>query len=471
MNLIVLKSKPSSRLVQSGILFGVAAAVPIYVVSKFLIAAGYAFPESDDYCFFFKYRDAGLFGLVGTLYQTLVGRVVPLVLIAVPGMVTRGSVQHLVEAYPSVLVSFALLFAGSMVWVTVRLYRDLTADRLAYLSISLVATIFASCEDPRELLYWMPGVACYAVPAALVAIVLAELCVSARDGSEFSLLKTSILAALSFISALCNEFTPIWLIGIVLGSFLFRRLSGHSRSQAVAHLALLIATLAGFAILLAAPANSARMGQFQASGNVIGALIEAAKRAPFDWTRAFVIAMPWSLAAGLCSTSYHDSPRNAGPLAALFAGLAVLLFGCSYVAHFVGYFATGTHLAPRASNEIMIVLVVGFACAFAAIGPLLFTLKLNTISIATACMLLTAPMLSGSGLKLMRAEWPLFEAFRAETLHRENLLLSATKPDVAVPSLIVRPRLLVGQDLSTSPDLLPNDCVAAAYGLKTVVLQ
>ncbi|MDA9549905.1 hypothetical protein ACM43_36685 [Bradyrhizobium sp. CCBAU 45321] len=358
-----------------------------------------------------------------------------------------------------------------MVWVAVRLYRHVPADRLGYLSLSLVATVFASCEDPRELLYWLPGVACYAVPAALVAIVLAELYVSAAEGDELSPLKTSTLAAFSFVSALCNEFTPIWLIGIVLGSFLFRRLSGHPRPQSAAHLVLLAATLAGFAILLGAPANSVRMGQFPAAGNVLGALLEAAKRAPLDWTRALVIAMPWALAAHLCAASFHRKPRNVAAQAFLFAGLAVFLFGSSYVAHFVGYFATGTHLAPRANNQVLILLIVGFACGFAGIGSLLSFGKLNTISIAVACMFLTVPILSGTGFKLMQAEWPLFNAFRTETLHREKLMLTATEPDLAVPSFTVRPTLLVGQDLSTSPDRLPNDCVAAAYKLKTVVLQ
>jgi hypothetical protein len=453
------------------ILFGLAAAIPIYVISRFLALAFYAFPESDDYCFLFRYRTDGLFGLVDTFYHSLVGRVVPLILIAVPGMVTGGSARHFVASYAPTLLGFALLFAGCMAWITVRLWRGVPASRLIYLSLSLVATIWASCEDPRELLYWLPGTACYAVSAALVTIILTELYVSAADGTGLSRVQTGILAAFSFVAALCNEFTPVWLIGIVLGSFLFRRFSNHARPQPGAHLVLLIATLAGFAILLAAPANFVRIGQFPGSGKILGSLLEAAKRAPLDWTRAFVIAIPWSLAGSLCATPRRASPRSAANLMVLFAGLAVVLFGCAFLAHFIGYFATGRQLASRADNEVLILLVVGFACGLSGIGAFLNNLKLGTLGSAAICALLTVPILSGNAFELLRAETPLLDTFRTESLSREQALLSGAGTDLRVPGRTVRPRLLMDQDVGGAPDRLPNDCVAAAYNLKSVVLK
>ncbi|MFK4381611.1 MULTISPECIES: DUF6056 family protein [unclassified Bradyrhizobium] len=463
------KSKPFTTELLFIILFAVAAAVPIYVISKFLLVAPYAFPESDDFCWFYRYRDDGLLKMMIIFYHSLVGRVVPLALIAVPGIVTGGSAQHFVAAYPGVLLAFALFFAGSMVWVTARLCRGAPVSRLIFLSLGLVATIWANSQDPRELLYWLPGTACYAVPAAFVAIILAELYTSAADGRELSRLGVSSLAAISFLSAMCNEFTPLWLVGIVGSSFLFRRFSGHPRPQLAAHIVLLTATLAGFAILLLAPANSTRMGLFPGSGNLVEALKYAVRPSRADWIRAFFIAIPWSLAASLCLAPFKAKQGNTKKLAVLSGGLVIVLFGCAYLAHFVAYYATADRLPPRANNEVIIVLIVGFACAFSAITAFVSNLRLGTVGTAIACALLTVPILNGSAFKLMRAEWPLLDAFRTQSLHREHLLLSAGGSDLVLPGWTVRPELLVSQDLGRDPDRLPNDCIARAYQIKSVV--
>ena len=462
-------SKPLTTGLLFLILFTVAAAVPIYVISKFLLVAPYAFPESDDFCWFYHYRDDGLWELMSIFYHNLVGRVVPLVLIAVPGIVAGGSVQHFVAAYSGVLLAFALFFAGSMAWVTARLCRGAPVSRLIFLSLGLVATIWASSQDPRELLYWLPGIACYAVPAAFVSIILVEIYTSAADGRALPRLGVSILAVLSILSAMCNEFTPLWLMGIVGGSFLFRRFSGHPRPQSAAHIGLLIATLGGFAILLLAPANSTRMGQFPGGGNLVEALTYAVRPSRSDWIRAFFIAIPWALAASLCLAPSKAKQSNAKKLAALSGGLVVVLFGCAYLAHFVAYYATGDRLPPRANNEVIIVLIVGFACAFSAITAFVSSLRIGAFGTSIACALLTLPILSGSAFKLMRAEWPLLDAFRTQSFQREHLLLSARGSELVLPGWTIRPELLVGQDLGRDPDGLPNDCIARAYQIKSVV--
>jgi hypothetical protein len=118
---------------------------------------------------------------------------------------------------------------------------------------------------------------------------------------------------------------------------------------------------------------------------------------------------------------------------------------------------------------VIIVLIVGFACAFSAIRAFVSNLRFGVVGTAIACALLTVPILSGSAFRLMRAEWPLLDAFRTQSLHREHLLLSASGSELVVPGWTVRPELLVGQDMGRDPDRLPNDCIARAYQVKSVV--
>jgi uncharacterized membrane protein YuzA (DUF378 family) len=121
------------------------------------------------------------------------------------------------------------------------------APKLAvgFLGVTLAATIFGNAISLREMMYWMPGVACYLVPAALMLILFVELFASAAH--ETPVARPAVLAGICFLVGLCNEFTPVWLLGMIMASFLFRRCSSHPFPQDKEHALLFGATVAGFA--------------------------------------------------------------------------------------------------------------------------------------------------------------------------------------------------------------------------------
>jgi hypothetical protein len=64
-----------------------------------------------------------------------------------------------------------------------------------------------------------------------------------------------------------------------------------------------------------------------------------------------------------------------------------------------------------------------------------------------------------------------FNTFWLESVQRNAVLRLSEEPDIVVPKRTVRPSVLMQEDLTDNPARLPNDCVAAFYGKKSVIMH
>ena len=85
--------------------------------------------------------------------------------------------------------------------------------------------------------------------------------------------------------------------------------------------------------------------------------------------------------------------------------------------------------------------------------------------------LLGVYLLGSPIMAILKTERPTFNTFWLEGIHRHASIALSGENDIVVPNRTVRPSFLMQEDLTDNPARLPNDCVAAFYGKKSVVMR
>jgi hypothetical protein len=460
---------PARRWRWPDVLLLVALLVQVVVLLRFVGAGLYASPETDDFCFAYHYFDDGLSGTVAIFYKTAIGRVVPMVLMTIPAMISKATSIDFFIVYPLVMITFLAGLVALCIWAAARLWPGLPIAGRLFLGLMLAATISVNALSLREMLYWLPGAACYLVPAGMLAIILLHLLTSALDGHRLTTRATAALGVLCFAAATCNEFTPIWIMASIAASFGLRRFS-----QFRQHAALAACTAAGFLVLLAAPGNLVRMSQYPAGGRFSAAAGSALTYFYYDWT--VLLTQPSSIAwllicAAMTVFIFPGKPIQRWEAFMASAGLAVLFLACSFVTCFIAYYATGEILALRARNEIEVI-VIQLSIASVALARLATArLPNRRVAAIVLCVALSFSPLYSRAMGLWRNQHGSFNTFWLETMQRHATLSLAKATDLAVPARTVRPSVLMQEDLTSDPSRLPNDCVAAFYGKRSVVVS
>jgi hypothetical protein len=456
-----------------------ASVVPLYVILKLVMVALYASPETDDYCFAFHYRDEGVARTIAMFYDHAIGRVVPMLLMMASAMASKASGVDLFVLYPLMMAAGVVAFVGVAIFAVGRLWTDVSMAQRIFMGLAMSAAVFSAAVSLREMLYWAPGVDCYLVPGTIVVIVFFELFESAARGSGISNVAGAGAGILCFLAAMCNEFTPLWLIAIVVASFIFRRFSSHPLPQARLHAMLLAITMIGFAVLLAAPGNRVRMGLYPANGKLLDSVSASMWFTPRELMVFFSEpgVVGWLLIVALFSAVVSPVRfRSRAGSVILALGTVCLLAGCVYGVNFVGYYATGEYLAFRARNEVIVLLVVGSTCAVGLVASVLadaWRTKNPAIHAGAllACGLLCLTAFSGRAMLALSSERSQLDVFWLESMARHALLKLDPSADIVVPNRTVRPSVLMAEDLTENPNRLPNDCVAAFYGKRSVIMR
>ncbi|MCK1479333.1 hypothetical protein IVB27_32485 [Bradyrhizobium sp. 197] len=453
-------------------LFMVASLFPLFIILRLAALALYASPETDDFCFSYHYADDGLLGTVAVFYKTAIGRVLPMVLMCLPAMIARPLDMFI--TYPMVMLTFLFSFIAAGLWVCARLWSSASAALVFFLGITLTATIAVNAISFREMFLWLPGVACYLVPAAIFMVVFTYLITTAIGDAPLSRRSVAVLGALCFLAATCNEFTTVWFVAAIAASFALR-----SFRQIRSHIVLAGCTLAGFLIVLAAPGNLVRMSQYPAGGRIWTAIDGASSWYAYDWSLLLQQPTVISWLALLGSASIfviEPKPIDARKVLLISVGVPTLFLACSFVTWFVAYYATGEMLAQRARNETEVFIVMSLTFATMAVSrfaaQFLPARPSNVRGVGILiCALLCLPLVNSRAMTLYRTERSSFATFWLESVQRHATISLSQRGDITVPARTARPSLLMQEDLTADPSRLPNDCVAAYYRKKSVIMR
>jgi hypothetical protein len=455
-------------------LFLAASVLPLLVLFRLAVTALYASPETDDFCFSYHYAVDGLFGTVALFYKIAIGRILPMVILTLPAILSRAIPLDMFIVYPLMMVGFLLAFIAVSASVCNRLWPTIPGALLLFLSVTFAATVGVNAVSFREMFLWLPGIACYLVPAAMVLIVLIELTVGALAGAQLSTRQIAVLGALCFLAATCNEFTPVWIMAVIGISFATRGFA-EFRSHAI----LGVCTLAGFLVLLAAPGNLVRMSLYPAGGRIWASIDSAINYFAFDLM--ILIGQPniiaWLAIVAIISIFViSPKPVRLRPVAVASIGIPALFLLCSFITWFIAYYATGELLALRARNEIEVFIIASLTISVASIARFAGQfLPSRPLQMQTAGIILSAllcqHLLGSPTMAILKTERPTFNTFWLESVHRHASMSLSKSNDIVVPNRTVRPSLLMQEDLTENPARLPNDCVAAFYGKKSVVMR
>lgn len=471
------KQPPMAPMVQSAWLL---ASVPpaVFLLDLFALIF-YAAPEHDDFCFAYLNANQGFVKTIVLFYNELSGRIVPLFLIQLPGAISTSTGIDLLSAYSITLAVIAAIFFAGMFLVISLAFPKVRGLPLAFLGLAFIASVLGASPSVRDLLYWLPAVACY-VPPAVGSIIILERCARAiHDRTEFSGRSTFLMASIGFIAALSNEFTGVWLGLIITFSFLVRYARGQ-RLQTRDHLLIAVAVLAGWTIVVLAHGNSMRMAAgMSGTGNISRALYEALRYSLVGLGRFLrePAIIGWLLLTALATlaTPARGDPEDANALKFAFGITAVGLF-CSYFEYFAHEYSTGIRIIERAQNQALILLLFSttltvafltqaFRARLRARFRSLAALEFGSLALPLLLGLLTTASLyfSSTGF-LLRSEKNELYDYHLESVQRHNLLAASKEPTVAVPKHQKSPALLMSADVTAN-----IDCIARYYGRSTII--
>lgn len=458
-----------------------ASLIPALFVSFFFALTFMAAPEHDDYCMAMRYLSAGLVQTVTSLYFELSGRVVPFALIQLPAAIAWGTGSSLLSAYSLTMAAIALVFLLGTAVAVARVWPHVRGLPLIFLAFAFIAAMIGASPSVRDLLYWLPAVACY-VPPALASILILGECVRALDReSEFSSLATSGLAIVGFIGALCNEYTGVWLLVFVASSLFARRAFG-DKLQVAHHAVIAGAILSGWLFTVLAKGNSMRMGGLEGAGNIVRSIGEGLhfSLVGFEHFVREPVIIGWFVVVFAVTLAEPPEPikpaRSRRKLLAL--GVAVICFGCDYFEYFTHEYSTGARLVERAQNQALLLLLFGLTLSVSLLlrtyrsrlrsllGSMLGYLTLDSPGLpAVLAVVMAVSICLSSTASLLRVEGSSLYPYWRESVERDRLLATSPEKIVTVHKRRWTPSLLMTADMDIAPG-----CVSGYYG-KTLVID
>jgi hypothetical protein len=457
----------------------VASLVPATFLVLLFALTFFAAPVHDDFCIATQFAHTGLVATVISLYSELSGRVVPFMLLQIPAAISFATGANVVFAYSLTIAAGAILSLAGMGFAIARTRPPIAGPHLVFVVLAFAAAVAGASPSIRDLLYWLPAVACY-MPSALASILVLAECVRALDReSEFSPAATWSMATVGFIGALCNEFTGVWLILIILGSLSARLVFGQ-KLQADRHALIAAAILIGWIVVVLAKGNSIRMGSLDGSGDLARSLHEGLRFSLTGLGRFFrdPAIIGWFAAVAALTLT---EPEPVRPVHArgwqLALGVTVVCLACCYFEYFTHEFSTGGPLVERAQNQALIFLLFGLTLSLSLLlrayrpkfrWPPALRGGAGASASTTLPVLLTAVMAVSLYLSptasLIRLEGSELYPYWQESVARDRLLSTSHEEIVVVPKHRSKPTILMTADVSVA-----TRCVASYYGKTQVI--
>lgn len=450
----------------------------IFLLGLFALAL-YGAPEHDDFCFAYQNVRDGFVQTVLSFYNGLSGRVVPLLIIQIPAAIANVVGSSILPAYSLTLLAFALLFVVGSAFAMARMWPNVPGLPLLVLMLGFPAAVAGATPSIHDLLYWLPGLACYVPPALLTILIFGE-CVYALDRERaFSVSATVWMAIGGMLAAMCNEFTAVWLLLILASSLLGRRIFGQ-KLQIRHHLMIVSVVVAGWSVVALAPGNGHRAAAIS-GGWDLGLSIRDGLQFSLVGFRTLLFSpsiIGWLflvVAISAATPAPEKQDRYREKLLALV--ITAMCLACCYFEYFLHQFITGAHLVDRAQNEALILITFGLtlsasflARAYRSQIRLKLSLNGSPISIGKPVWpLLLAALMTGSiyfssTASRIRREIATFGPFWLESVERDRMLTAGLDTVVTVPKHRWRPSALMDAEVTDN-----TGCVAMFYHNKEII--
>jgi hypothetical protein len=447
-----------------------AALVPAAFVIWLFTLVVYAAPEYDDYCYFALYRQDGLIHTILSYYFGFQGRVLPFVMIQAPSLISEALGIGILPAYSIALAIYMLAFVAGCAFAIVRVWDGLPLPVAVFMVFTFVSAILGATRDLHGLLYWIAALACFVPPGIISAVILGECTRAVDQDATFSWCGALAMAFGGFLATICNEYTGLWLIGIIGSSFLARGYLGQEQ-QAHHHAVIGGAVVVGVAVVLLAPGNAIRL---ELSGGLrlhdIGYLAPRAMNYALIDLGRFLLSptvIAWSMIAAVLALS-DPSPRAHHRSGLLALGVAVVCLGCCCFQYMTAHLSTGVRLVPRAQNQALILLFVGLTWSIALCMRMprvrnsltkFCPISLNSVALPVILGSIYAVSLFSSETAIqLSAQRATFEPFRQENIDRDRILRTSAETTVAIRKHSWKPSLLFEYDMD-----MATGCIGSYY--------
>ncbi|WP_144031609.1 hypothetical protein [Bradyrhizobium cosmicum] len=413
----------------------------------------YAAPEYDDFCIALNTTNSGFLSALINFYKSWSGRLPAIALIQSPEFISAHTRMSMLSAYSLVLAIIYVSYLVGAITAFARFCQYAGVATIFSLCAVFVATTIAVSPDPHEMLFWLPGSACYIPPTAAAIVFLAEL----FRLDELTNSRVSVLSVMGCSAAMFNEFTGVWLVLVLIGSFSARLLT-KSPLQLSQHVLMAAAVVIGLTIIMVAPGNSHRQAAVPNAGHFLYSIWMSSIYSAYCLFQLLCKPAVYGLLLVAAILGNKSTPRmDRKNTLRLVIVLVAVSSSCCYFEFFTHEYATGVHLVGRAQNQAVIFLLFGLSLALYAFAPhipvpwALDRLRPGFVTFIAALTLALSPV-----CLLAFSQASSFRAFYFESAERDRLLREGA---TAIPKHRAKPSLLLGNDADSS-----TDCISQYYG-------
>ncbi len=435
----------------------VAMAPYLAIVLFAMLAATYAFPQTDDYCLFGKLKNNfgwNPFVATADMYHVWSGRFSAMFFIEASGWLTHVLPLPLQMTYAAILIALV----GALLWAAYLAF-SIVAPSMALAAVATVA-IIGTMPWKLEGVMWLTGAAVYTAPFVAIMLLVALIEREKTAGAA-----TIVLVA---ISVGFNEF-----VGLAVGVFLAVRFF-LNRQDWRPHAILGVVYVLAFGVSVLAPGNFVRSAEVSAPHDLVAALGMSADS--FLMYLANHVAPNWFMFACLLIAAFAAT-WGAKAIPFHRAMPAIVAFLSAFPINLIGLpFLMGEPIPGRTLNQAHGFLILGMLLVAAWLGAYVSSrtkwavppLVGPGVVFATGLVCLGNPLIG----EYTRTITTYAGTWRAEQTARHVMLSKGTGP-VAVPAFSPEPGwppVLRGADISADATYWVNSCLGSYYG-RAVTLE
>jgi len=438
-----------------------------FVVTPFAVLCFYAHPSADDWYMAATGREKGLIGVSVYWYQNMSGRLMQ------QGIASLHPVRLGITAYQiwclAWIVGLGLgFYAAVKIW-----FSDLGKGSRLVVTASALMLALWSMRSPAQGLYWVNGGDTYLLPAILQLFILSLLGRSERPGWTTH----ALAAVLALAASLCSELAMALQMLCLILYAAYAWFTTRSVPRLV--LTLMAATIVAALIIFLSPGVPLRMATYanEVRGHPVPALLQAAKLAVLQ-LGAWVTLSPFFLVSLLLLQWWPVREMPARQAFALIVFAVIMIIGTTWGGLFIGSWATGQRLPPRAVNLLGLFFIIEWAVLLSGVAAWIRSLGWAKPALTPAAFILVFLALAAS----VRAPGNVKTAWRdllkgdakkfdLECEARYALIHDSKTDEVTLPPLSVKPVSLFFNDLKPDATDWRNAGMAQFYRKKAIHLS